>query len=124
MVFHEMPGQVLQRHLADELGHLLDRAQQAALAEIGLGGAAAGAADREAVADRIGGRRGDARDLHVLGGAELAAQHGLAASERRIDAARAGHLPTLNLGLDSQRRSGFGVPAADALMRTLKSATS
>lgn len=43
-----------------------------------------------------------------------AAQHGLAASERRIDAARAGHLPTLNLGLDSQRRSGFGVPAADA----------
>ncbi len=43
-----------------------------------------------------------------------AAQRSLLASERRIDAARAGHLPTLNLGLDSQRRSGFGVPAADA----------
>lgn len=43
-----------------------------------------------------------------------AAQGSLRASERRIDAARAGHLPTLSLGLDSQRRSGFGVPAADA----------
>lgn len=43
-----------------------------------------------------------------------AAQRSLAASERRIDAARAAHYPTLSLGLDSQRRSGFGVPAADA----------
>jgi len=43
-----------------------------------------------------------------------AAQGSLRASERRIDAARAGHLPTLSLGLDSQRRSGFGVPSADA----------
>lgn len=43
-----------------------------------------------------------------------AAQGSLRASERRIDAARAGHLPTLSLGLDSQRRSGFGVPPADA----------
>ena len=43
-----------------------------------------------------------------------AAQGSLRASERRIDAARAGHLPTLSLGLDSQRRSGFGIPAADA----------
>lgn len=34
---------------------------------------------------------------------------GLSASERRIEAARAGHLPTLILGLDSERRSGSAV---------------
>ncbi|WP_310383254.1 TolC family outer membrane protein [Roseateles sp.] len=33
----------------------------------------------------------------------------LSASERRIEAARAGHLPTLSLGLDSERRSGSAV---------------
>ncbi|MBT9492465.1 MAG: TolC family outer membrane protein [Paucibacter sp.] len=33
----------------------------------------------------------------------------LSASERRIEAARAGHLPTLSLGLDTERRSGSGV---------------
>ncbi|MCV2356955.1 TolC family outer membrane protein [Paucibacter sp. B2R-40] len=36
----------------------------------------------------------------------------LSASERRIEAARAGHLPTLSLGLDSERRSGNAVPDA------------
>ncbi|MEJ6007603.1 TolC family outer membrane protein [Paucibacter sp. AS339] len=44
----------------------------------------------------------------------------LAASERRIEAARAGHLPTLKLGLDSDRRSGSGI--ADGMNgRTLHS---
>ncbi len=33
----------------------------------------------------------------------------LSASERRIEAARAGHLPTLSLGLDSENRHGSGV---------------
>ena len=33
----------------------------------------------------------------------------LSASERRIEAARAGHLPTLSLGLDTERRGGSGL---------------
>ncbi len=43
-----------------------------------------------------------------------AAQRSLVAGERRIEAARAAHLPTLSLGLDSLRRSGDGAPSADA----------
>nr|WP_255763549.1 TolC family outer membrane protein [Pelomonas sp. P7] len=36
------------------------------------------------------------------------------ASEQRISAARAGHLPTLSLGIDTQRQRGDGVPLSDA----------
>lgn len=39
---------------------------------------------------------------------------GLDASEQRMAAARAAHLPTLSVGLDGQRRSGNGVPAVDS----------
>ncbi|HEV6965502.1 TolC family protein, partial [Roseateles sp.] len=35
-------------------------------------------------------------------------------SEQRISAARAGHLPTLSLGIDTQRQRGDGVPLSDA----------
>lgn len=43
-----------------------------------------------------------------------ASRHGLTASEQRIEAARAAHLPTLSLGLDSQRRGGSAVAPQDA----------
>nr|WP_316642723.1 TolC family outer membrane protein [uncultured Roseateles sp.] len=43
-----------------------------------------------------------------------ASRYGLTASEQRIDAARAAHLPTLSLGLDSERRSGSAVAPVDA----------
>lgn len=43
-----------------------------------------------------------------------ASRYGLTASEQRIDAARAAHLPTLSLGLDSERRSGSAVAPQDA----------
>jgi outer membrane protein len=36
------------------------------------------------------------------------------ASEQRISSARAGHLPTLSLGVDTQRQRGDGVPLSDA----------
>ncbi len=36
------------------------------------------------------------------------------ASEQRIAGARAGHLPTLSLGVDTQRQRGDGVPLSDA----------
>jgi outer membrane protein len=36
------------------------------------------------------------------------------ASEQRITAARAGHLPTLSVGVDTQRQRGDGVPLSDA----------
>ena len=36
------------------------------------------------------------------------------ASEQRISAARAGHLPTLSVGLDTTQRRGDGVPALEA----------
>jgi outer membrane protein len=36
------------------------------------------------------------------------------ASEQRISSARAGHLPTLSLGLDTQRQRGDGVPPLEA----------
>ncbi|HEY8877193.1 MAG TPA: TolC family outer membrane protein, partial [Roseateles sp.] len=36
------------------------------------------------------------------------------ASEQRISAARAGHLPRLSLGVDTQRQRGDGVPLSDA----------
>lgn len=36
------------------------------------------------------------------------------ASEQRIASARAGHLPTLSLGLDTTRQRGYGVAPADA----------
>jgi outer membrane protein len=36
------------------------------------------------------------------------------ASEQRISAARAGHLPTLSIGVDTQRQRGDGVPLSDA----------
>lgn len=36
------------------------------------------------------------------------------ASEQRIASARAGHLPTLSLGVDTQRQRGDGVPLSDA----------
>lgn len=39
---------------------------------------------------------------------------GLGASEQRLAATRAAHLPTLSLGLDGQRRSGAGVPVQEA----------
>lgn len=54
-----------------------------------------------------------ARALHAnpeLQALRLAVQ----ASEQRVAAARAGHLPTLSLGLDTQRQRGDGVPLADA----------
>jgi outer membrane protein len=38
----------------------------------------------------------------------------LQASEQRLGAARAGHLPTLSFGVDTTRQRGDGVPAADA----------
>lgn len=43
-----------------------------------------------------------------------ASRFGLTASEQRIDAARAAHLPTVSLGLDSERRSGSAVAPQDA----------
>ena len=43
-----------------------------------------------------------------------ALQLDLQASEQRISAARAGHLPTLSLGVDTQRQRGDGVPLSDA----------
>lgn len=43
-----------------------------------------------------------------------ASELNLSASERRIEAARAGHLPTLSLGLDSDRRRGSGVAEASS----------
>ncbi|MBT9501457.1 MAG: TolC family outer membrane protein [Burkholderiaceae bacterium] len=43
-----------------------------------------------------------------------ASRYGLTASEQRIEAARAAHLPTLSLGLDSERRSGSAVAPQDA----------
>ncbi|MET0210580.1 MAG: TolC family outer membrane protein [Burkholderiaceae bacterium] len=39
---------------------------------------------------------------------------GLSASEQRIAAARAAHLPTLSAGVDGERRSGTAINAADA----------
>lgn len=54
-----------------------------------------------------------ARALHAnpeLQALRLAVQ----ASEQRVAAARAGRLPTLSLGLDTQRQRGDGVPLADA----------
>ena len=51
----------------------------------------------------------------LQGNPELAAQAlQLAASESRIGAAGAAHLPTLSLALDTERRSGTGVPALEA----------
>lgn len=43
-----------------------------------------------------------------------ALQLDLQASEQRIAGARAGHLPTLSLGVDTQRQRGDGVPLSDA----------
>lgn len=43
-----------------------------------------------------------------------ALQLDLQASEQRISAARAGHLPTLSVGVDTTQRRGDGVPALDA----------
>jgi outer membrane protein len=43
-----------------------------------------------------------------------ALQLALQASEQRIDSARAGHLPTVRVGVDTQRLRGDGVPVADA----------
>ncbi|MFG6412835.1 TolC family outer membrane protein [Roseateles sp. DC23W] len=36
------------------------------------------------------------------------------ASEQRVSSARSGHLPTLSLGVDTQRQRGGGVPLSDA----------
>lgn len=43
----------------------------------------------------------------------LAVAQDLSASERRIDALRAAHLPTLSLGLDGDRAGGSGVPVQE-----------
>lgn len=43
-----------------------------------------------------------------------ALQLDLQASEQRISSARAGHLPTLSVGVDTTQRRGDGVPALDA----------
>src|SRR5262249_34466673 len=43
-----------------------------------------------------------------------ALQLDLQASEQRISAARAGHLPTLSVGIDTTRQRGDGVPVLDA----------
>jgi outer membrane protein len=43
-----------------------------------------------------------------------ALQRDVQAGDQRISAARAGHLPTLSLGVDTTQRRGDGVPALDA----------
>lgn len=60
-------------------------------------------------------------DAEAWAGRALQANPGLRAlqldvqaSEQRITAARAGHLPTLSLGIDTQRQRGDGVPLSDA----------
>lgn len=51
----------------------------------------------------------------LLANPELQAlQLDVQANEQRISSARAGHLPTLSVGLDTQRQRGDGVPLSDA----------
>lgn len=51
----------------------------------------------------------------LLGNPELQAlQLDVQANEQRISSARAGHLPTLSVGVDTQRQRGDGVPLYDA----------
>ena len=68
--------EVLQRHAADEVDELLDRARQFAPAEPLAAGSPADRAYREAVMRLAGAWEQHAGDLDIFGGAEFAAHDG------------------------------------------------